>query len=204
MSARDILIVYGTSYGQTEKIARRMAEWLRESGDRVVLANADEIPYDLDVADFDGVLIGGSVLFGRHKASLRKFVRAERRALGRLPSGFFSVSGAAASRDPHERRRASAFLDQFAQRTGWQPTLSLSVAGAMSYTKYHPLVRWMLRRISRAEGGPTDTSRDHEMTDWTQVRRFVDAFVTLVDRHPASPRPHVAVEQRLTSGVATG
>ena len=82
MSARDILIVYGTTYGQTEKIARRMAEWLRESGDHVVLANADEIPYDLHVADFDGVLIGGSVLFGRHKASLRKFVRAERRALG--------------------------------------------------------------------------------------------------------------------------
>jgi menaquinone-dependent protoporphyrinogen oxidase len=26
-----------------------------------------------------------------------------------------------------------------------------------------------LRRIARKEGGPTDTSRDHELTDWAAV-----------------------------------
>src|SRR5690242_8481914 len=119
MSAHDILIVYGTSYGQTAKIARRMADQLRESGERVTLVDADAIPRDLEVGTYDGVLIGGSVLFGRHKRRLARFVRANRRALDFMPSGFFSVSGAAASASPAERAKALDFLDAFARRTGW-------------------------------------------------------------------------------------
>ena len=69
---------------------------------------------------------------------------------------------------------------KIARRTGWQPALAVSLAGAMSYTRYNPLMRWMLRRMSRAEGGPTDTSRDHEMTDWSEVRGFADTFAALL------------------------
>jgi menaquinone-dependent protoporphyrinogen IX oxidase len=31
------------------------------------------------------------------------------------------------------------------------------------------LKRMLMRRIARKEGGPTDTSRDHELTNWTEV-----------------------------------
>jgi len=30
--------------------------------------------------------------------------------------------------------------------------------------------------ISKRKGGPTDTSRDHEFTDWTAVDRFAHQF----------------------------
>jgi menaquinone-dependent protoporphyrinogen oxidase len=33
-----------------------------------------------------------------------------------------------------------------------------------------------MKRIARKEGGPTDTSRDYEYTDWEAVDRFADAF----------------------------
>ncbi len=36
----------------------------------------------------------------------------------------------------------------------------------------------MLRKISEAAGGPTDTSRDHEMTDWDQVNEYVATVST--------------------------
>jgi menaquinone-dependent protoporphyrinogen oxidase len=54
----------------------------------------------------------------------------------------------------------------------------------MAYTKYNPLLRWIIKRTARAAGGPTDTSRDHEVTDWAQVEHFVEAFVR---RMPAPP-----------------
>jgi menaquinone-dependent protoporphyrinogen oxidase len=31
-----------------------------------------------------------------------------------------------------------------------------------------------MRRIACAEGGDTDTSRDHEYTDWQQVEAYAD------------------------------
>ncbi len=31
-----------------------------------------------------------------------------------------------------------------------------------------------MKRISKAEGGPTDTSHDYEMTDWVKLDRFAD------------------------------
>jgi menaquinone-dependent protoporphyrinogen oxidase len=56
------------------------------------------------------------------------------------------------------------------------------IGGAMAYTKYGPLLRWIMKQIAKRNGGPTDTSRDHEMTDWVQVERFVDRFVALLDQ----------------------
>jgi len=39
-----------------------------------------------------------------------------------------------------------------------------------------------MRRIAKKEGGPTDTSRDHEMTDWTQVRDVAEELVRVMER----------------------
>jgi menaquinone-dependent protoporphyrinogen oxidase len=45
-------------------------------------------------------------------------------------------------------------------------------AGKLAYTQYGVLTRWLMRRIAAREGGPTDTSRDHDLTDWVAVRDF--------------------------------
>jgi menaquinone-dependent protoporphyrinogen oxidase len=51
------------------------------------------------------------------------------------------------------------------------------VAGALPYTRYNFLIRFMMRRIVKTEGGDTDTSRDYEYTDWAAVDRFAAEFV---------------------------
>jgi menaquinone-dependent protoporphyrinogen oxidase len=37
-----------------------------------------------------------------------------------------------------------------------------------------------MRAIARHEGGSTDTTRDHEYTDWDAVTRFADEVVAAV------------------------
>ena len=186
MPARQILIVYGTSYGQTAKIARFMANLLTASGDAVTLVNADELrpsgelPRGRRPRDFDGAIIGGSVLYGRHQRCVGRFVRANRDALNAMPSDFFSVLGPAGTRDDAKLYCASRLVDEFLYDTGWRPGRTETVAGAMTYTKYGPLLRWIVKRISAKTGGPTDSSRDHELTDWEQVRRFVEGFAGAV------------------------
>ena len=179
--SNQILVFFGTNYGQTAKIARYIAERLASHGCSARLVNGDAPPPDVSIADFDGVIIGGSIIRGRHQECVRRFVRLHRDALNAMPSAFFSVSGSAASRNEAGKQEARECIDRFLRETAWRPGVVESVAGAMAFTKYNPFVRWMLKQISKRNGGPTDTSRDHELTDWSQVERFADAFL---DRLP--------------------
>jgi menaquinone-dependent protoporphyrinogen oxidase len=86
------------------------------------------------------------------------------------------VSGAAGSAKPEDRARAAGFIREFLAETEWRPGMTETIGGAITYTKYNPILRWIMRRIARRDGGPTDTSRDHELTDWAQVDRFALAF----------------------------
>ena len=175
--SNQVLIFYGTSYGQTAKVADVIGDYLTNHGVEVVLVDGDSPPPILWVGDFDGVIVGASVIFGRHQRSVRRFVRDNHEALNALPSAFFSVSGSASSGDERGQRHARKSIDEFLRETGWHPTLSESVAGAMAYRKYNPFIRWMMKRIAKRNGEPTDTSRDHELTDWAQVERFAESFV---------------------------
>jgi menaquinone-dependent protoporphyrinogen oxidase len=184
MAGRRVLIAYATSYGQTAKIARRMADLLMALGEAVTLVNVRNHPRDFRAAEFDAVIVGGSIIGGRHHRMLEHFVRAHREVLNTSPSAFFSVSGSAGSPLATERAHASRFVAEFLAKTGWRPALTETIAGAMAYTKYNWLLRWFIKRTAQAAGGPTDTSRDHEMTDWPQVERFVERFLAISTPSP--------------------
>jgi menaquinone-dependent protoporphyrinogen oxidase len=48
------------------------------------------------------------------------------------------------------------------------------------YSKYNWFIRFVMKRIARRAGASTDTSRDHEFTDWVALDRFVNEFAALV------------------------
>jgi menaquinone-dependent protoporphyrinogen oxidase len=67
-------------------------------------------------------------------------------------------------------------------------------AGALAYTRYGFLLRWVMRRIARSRGGrDLDTSRDYVYTDLDSVRRFAEEFLASVV--PADGRSAVTAEQ---------
>lgn len=185
MSTPSVLIVYGSRYGQTAKVARYIGDLLATSGFAATVASIDSMPQHIAPAAFDVIIVGSPIYFSRHLPAVRRFVLTYRDALNAAHSAFFSVSGSAGSRNEADRADAQRCLSQFLEQTRWHPALSETFGGSMAYTKYNPLVRWVIRRISKRRGGPVDTSRDHEVTDWTRVRRFVDAVSSLVDRSAA-------------------
>jgi menaquinone-dependent protoporphyrinogen oxidase len=63
-------------------------------------------------------------------------------------------------------------IDVFVKETGWRPERTLPVAGALTYSRYNIFVRFVMKRIARAAGAPTDTSRDYEFTNWPALDRF--------------------------------
>jgi menaquinone-dependent protoporphyrinogen oxidase len=59
------------------------------------------------------------------------------------------------------------------------------VAGAVLYTQYPWLKKWMMKRIVGKAGGGTDTTRDYEYTDWNDLRRFANEFVGQLETNEA-------------------
>ncbi|HSA56274.1 MAG TPA: flavodoxin domain-containing protein [Gemmatimonadaceae bacterium] len=177
MRDQRILIIYATSYGQTGKIATRMAEVLRRSGYDVTVVDARENGERVRLETFDGVIIGASLIARGLQPAVDRFVRANLDALNRLPTLFFQVSASAGSTRPEGRDAAQRLLDRYLSATGLRPDLSASIAGAINYTRYNPLLRWYMKRASKLNGGSTDTSRDHEYTDWVQVEAIANGFV---------------------------
>ena len=171
-----LLVVYGTTEGQTAKIAQHIADAAGRSGHDATVKHAPEI-VDGDLGGYDAVIIGGSLHEGRYQRAVRDFVARHRQLLNSRPSAFFSVSLAAASRDPEERAAPLRIAKEFAAAAGWKPQQIASFAGALKYTQYSWLKRMVMKYISEKEGGDTDTSRDFEYTNWDEVARFVEEFV---------------------------
>lgn len=181
-----ILAIYGTAYGQTERIMRCIADRLQQDGLEVRTCRGDALPQGLQVSDFDAVLVGASIIRGKHQPYVRDFVRRHAARLNQIPSAFVSVSGAAGSPLPEKRAEAQGYLDEFLKQTAWRPTVTAAFGGTLAYTKYGFLLRWIIKRIAKQSGGPTDTTRDHELTDWDAVDRFAERLEEIVLQPAAS------------------
>lgn len=179
-----VLVGYGTSEGQTARVAERIGDVLAEAGHDVDLVHVTHPPAGLDPATYDGIVVGASVHMGRHQSSVTDFVRDHRETLNRLPSAFVSVSLTAAHDDPADREPATDLLSTFLEETGWEPDRTTLVAGALKYSEYGLMKRFLMRRIAGRAGGDTDTSRDYEYTDWDDVEAFARAFGSLLEAAP--------------------
>jgi menaquinone-dependent protoporphyrinogen oxidase len=176
-----VLVLYATTNGQTRRIAERIASTLRERGissDAFDVESAEAS--SIDWKEVDGVLLGASLYRGKYQGRAVEFTRTHIVAMSALPSAFFGVSLSAASRNPEEVETALELARGFAESAGWKPTSIASFAGALAYTRYGFLIRFIMKRIARKEGAPTDTSRDYELTNWAEVERFANEMAETV------------------------
>lgn len=209
MTQRRVLILYGTSYGQTQKVAEHVRDGLEASGAVVTLLNGERWREAGAPGEYHGVVLAASLIRGGHQRCIERYARTHSLALSDMPSAFLSVSASAASSDEEGKADARREMDRFLDGTGWVPRIAETVAGAISYTKYDPFTRWMMRRICRKAGGPTDVTRDHELTDWGQVARIVAGFAGLVngnerERPAERERPRIVRRRESTSEGEAG
>jgi menaquinone-dependent protoporphyrinogen oxidase len=177
-----ILVVYGTTDGQTRKIAEFLADALKARGVEVeIVDSAGEGAAEVQPV-FGGAIVCGSLHQHSYQASIAHFVKCNKSWLAGIPTAFVSVSLAAVVDDDESREELRKAGGAFCRSTGWTPTTTLQVAGALRYTQYDYLKRLIMKLIARQRGGDTDTSRDYEYTEWDELGRFVEEFVAMVPR----------------------
>jgi menaquinone-dependent protoporphyrinogen oxidase len=171
----DVPVFYATTDGHTRRVAAFMATALREQGlesQAISVSSPDAEDVDLEAAK--AVILAASVHGGEHQPAARAFARRHAAAFSARPSLFVSVSLNIQSTHADKISAARRAAHAFPAGAGWTPTGVACVAGRLAYTQYGFLKRWLMQRIAVRNGGPGDTSRDHEFTDWPAVRALAD------------------------------
>jgi menaquinone-dependent protoporphyrinogen oxidase len=192
---KPLVILYATREGQTRRIAEHIEALIRERGHTAKLRDVRDLHEPFGSERYDGAILAASVHGGRHEPEMVAFVKRHRDTLEELPSAFLSVSlSEAGAEDPTRpddvRAKAAAdaqqMIDRFLGETGWRPRRVKAVAGALLYSKYNFIVRFVMKHIAKKTTTATDTSRDYEFTDWKALDRFVDEVLSEAITHTAA------------------
>jgi len=176
-----VLVIYGTTEGQTAKVARFIGDALRADGVAADVIDAQTGRPSAD--DYDAVIVAASVHASGYQRAVRRWVHAQAERLNAKPTAFVSVCLGVLQHEPKVDQELAAISDRFRTVTGWRPGITKTVAGALPYSRYNWLKRRAMVRIVRKAGGDTDTSRDYEYTDWADLRIFADKFARSLPSH---------------------
>lgn len=174
---KTVLVIYGSTDGQTRKIAGFVAEALQTRGLKVDLIDSATPSAEAVQPRHAAAVLAGSLHEHLHQRALQHFVQKNVGWLNTIPTLFLSVSLEAAMPDAVDRHQARHHLQCFLDATGLQPLRAEPVAGALRYTQYDWMRRTMVKLIARQMGASTDTAHDCEYTDWDALERTVDEFV---------------------------
>jgi len=173
-----ILVAYSSRFGQSEKIARAIAEQLDAAG-----LGTDVVPLDGQTTPnesrHDGLVLVASVRYGHFDRDVFRLIDGHRRWLESVPTLLVTVSLTA--RTPEKRDPAvHVYTRKFLAASAWTPGHTEVVAGALEYPRYRIWDRVAIQLIMRMTGGPTDKTLSIEYTDWDRVaetgREFAGRF----------------------------
>ncbi len=173
----NVLIAYGTTEGQTRKIAERVAKDVSDRGHSVELHDALEPDAHLDLDKFHAFVLAGSVHQEQHQKVIKNFATAHSERLNASPAAFISVSLSAALEET--RSEAQRYVDQFVLLTGWQPRMTLLLGGAVRFDEYDYFQQQVVKFIVMRGGLASEDGADREFTDWEALDSFVDEFLKI-------------------------
>ena len=160
------LIIYSTTDGQTISIAEKIGEVLE---DTKVVSIADSKTLNLN--DFETIVIGASIRYGKHKPELYKFIKDNLEVLSTKKNAFFSVNVVA--RKPEKNTPdTNPYMQKFLELAKWSPKNLSVFAGKIDYPQYKFVDKQMIRFIMWMTKGPTDINGTFEFTDWVKVESF--------------------------------
>jgi menaquinone-dependent protoporphyrinogen oxidase len=162
-------ILFSSTDGHTVRICERIIDILKHES--TVTLSSIEKADSLDLEGFDFILIGASIRYGNHKASLFSFIKKNIKILNVKKTAFFNVNAVARKEDKNTPE-TNPYLIKFLKRVAWKPTLLEVFAGKISYPKYHFFDKHMIRFIMWMSKGPTNPSKIYEFTDWDKVESF--------------------------------
>ena len=154
----SILVAHASKRGSTEEVAAFIGTRLREQGLVADVRRAGKVE---DLAFYDGVVLGGSLYFGRWHRDAAAFLEQFREPLAGRPFAVFALGPKTAS--PHDLAESRAELDRALGDA--EPTTVAVFGGVIDPAK----LRFPFSRM------PASDARD-----WTAIAAWADEVASLV------------------------
>jgi menaquinone-dependent protoporphyrinogen oxidase len=171
-----ILVLYGTTEGQTRKVCAFVADKLRSNGDVVTLVDAAAPPARIDLRDYQAAILAASIHVGQYQSAVVDFARANHARLNQIPSAFVSVSLSTVDSDSEERASLATITENFKIYTGWTNAEIHHVAGAIRVSEYDFFRRWAMRLLAWEKKLKLVPGEDLELTDWAALAATIDGL----------------------------
>ena len=166
-----ILLLHSSTDGHTVRIMQHIANYL---GGRASCEIVDLNPQpDVAIKDYDRVIIGASIRYGKFNEKMYEFVTRYKEDLEVVNAAYFGVNLTA--RTPgKDNPETSPYFKKFRKNSPWQPANQALFAGALNYSMYGFFDRNMIRFIMKITGGPTDKKTNQVFTNWQAVDEFAE------------------------------
>ena len=170
----NFLIIYSSTDGHTKTICERIKSFLND-GNLVELISLEDAK-KVSLSNFEKIIIGASIRYGKHSKELYKFINLNKNILDQKKSAFFSVNVVA--RKPEKNTaETNPYINKFLKISKWKPNKISVFAGKVDYPNYNFFDKYIIKFIMFITKGPTDTSQSYEFTDWSKVDDFSKELV---------------------------
>ncbi len=163
------LMIYSSTDGHTKTICERIINFSNDANKVKIIPLNEAAKFNL--SEFDKIIIGASIRYGKHSKELYKFIELNKSILEKKDSVFFSVNVVA--RKPEKNTPdTNPYIKKFLRISKWSPKKIAVFAGKVDYPKYSFFDKYIIKLIMFITKGPTDTSKSYEFTDWSKVDVF--------------------------------
>ena len=167
----DTLIIYSSTDGHTKTICKRLINFLKD-GDKIEIVSLEQAK-KFELSEYNKVIIGASIRYGKHSKELYKFVNLNKDILNQKKSVFFSVN-VVARKSEKSTPNTNPYIKKFLKISDWRPKKIGVFAGRVDYPSYGFFDKYIIKLIMLLTNGPTDTSKSYEFTDWSKVDEFCE------------------------------
>ena len=164
------LIVYGTRWGGTVKVAEKIGEILKEEGCSVDIFDARKAP---QVDSYDLIVIGSGISGGKWTKEAESFLKRNADMLRVKKTALF-VSCGMVLRESGQDKAKDDYLVKVSNKYGLTPIGSGFFGGILDFeAKYNILDRLFVNSSkSRLRNMGIDLSKPYDFRDWNQIEAW--------------------------------
>ncbi|MHA1685972.1 MAG: flavodoxin domain-containing protein [Candidatus Heimdallarchaeaceae archaeon] len=187
-SPKKILIVYGTRYGSTEGVVKRIeqklaeVQWETETQNLKILKKG----HTFELSQYAGIIIGTGIKMGRWTKQVQSFLKKHKKQLQEFngKKAFFVSSGYAVIPEEYEKIKQSYIVEPF-KKLSINLDLFDAFGGLFDFTK-HSRMSWLDKKVIEMLAKSDDRMNINlkgltDLRDWNQIDQFIQNYVSLFE-----------------------
>ncbi len=120
----------------------------------------------------DHVIIGSPIYMGRFPRRFSRWINQNRSCLKGIRTSLFTFSLNAADQHHKAKSMNDLLLRRYSKNLAVKSKFVASFAGSLAFKEYGFFTKLIMKYISRSNGGPTDSTKNFELTNWKEIEKF--------------------------------